>query len=306
MMRPMKKGAISADVLLLVTAAIWGFAFTAQRAGMDYIGPFLYSGIRFFLGALVLVPVWALRARKKAGGKIPRNEIISPKLFKTGVIAGIFLFLGVSFQQVGLLYTTAGKSGFITGLYVIIIPVLGIFWKQSSRVGTWIGAVFAVAGLYLLSFTGSFSIGRGDLLTLASAFFWALHVHAIGRFAGSVDTLQLAIFQYFFCSVASFAVAGFSETGSMQAVWNAALPLLYGGICSVGIAYTLQVVAQKSAPASHAAIIMSLESVFAVLGGFLILGETLSSRGLAGCALMFCGMIISQLSVGRRKAAARD
>jgi drug/metabolite transporter (DMT)-like permease len=299
----MKKAIFGSDTLLLLTAAIWGFAFTAQRAGMDYIGPFLYTGIRFLLGAMVLVPFWVCRSpkyrkQKPARDKLPDASTIV--LVRSGAIAGVFLLLGVSFQQVGLLYTTAGKAGFITGLYVIIVPLLGIIWKQRSRTGTWIGALFAVAGLYFLSVTGGFHIGAGDLLMLASAFFWALHVHVIGRFSKEVDSVKLAVVQYVFCGAVSLIIGFAAETVSLAAVIDAALPISYGGICSVGIAYTLQIVAQKSAPPAHAAIIMSLEGVFAVVGGYLILGETLSPRGFAGCALMLCGMIISQVTVTRR------
>ncbi len=299
----MKKAIFGSDVLLLLTAAIWGFAFTAQRAGMDYIGPFLYTGIRFLLGALVLAPLWVLRSRKYSkADPVPDTpgSNSTTVLIKGGVIAGVFLFLGVSFQQVALLYTTAGKAGFITGLYVIIVPLLGIIWKQRSGSGTWIGAISAMAGLYLLSVTDGFKIDTGDLLVFASAFFWAFHVHVIGRFTRKVDSVKLAVIQYSFCGVVSLIIAFAAETISLEAILDAALPIAYGGICSVGIAYTLQIVAQKSAPPAHAAIIMSLEGVFAVIGGFIILGETLSPRGFAGCALMLCGMIVSQVSVNRR------
>ncbi len=221
----MKKAIFGSDVLLLLTAAIWGFAFTAQRAGMDYIGPFLYTGIRFLLGALVLAPLWVLRSRKYSKAD-PAPDTPASKsntvLIKGGVIAGVFLFLGVSFQQVALLYTTAGKAGFITGLYVIIVPLLGIIWKQRSGSGTWIGAISAMAGLYLLSVTGGFKINTGDLLVLASAFFWAFHVHVIGRFTRKVDSVKLAVIQYSFCGVVSLIIACAAETISLEAIFDAA------------------------------------------------------------------------------------
>jgi drug/metabolite transporter (DMT)-like permease len=291
----MKKGVVRSDVLLLLTAAIWGFAFTAQRAGMDHIGPFLYTGIRFLLGAAVLVPLWIFG--KKETGAAGRQSIRG--LLGGGVLAGAFLFLGVTFQQIGLLYTTAGKAGFITGLYVILVPLLGIIWKQRSHRGTWAGAGLAVVGLYLLSVTGGFRVGTGDLLILASAVFWAFHVHVIGRLSKSQDPVKLAVVQYVFCGALSLLVAVPLEPIEIGAIIDAALPIAYGGICSVGIAYTLQIVAQKSAPPAHAAIIMSLEGVFAVAGGYLILGETLSIRGFLGCGLMLCGMLLSQISVSR-------
>jgi drug/metabolite transporter (DMT)-like permease len=310
----MKREAVTSDALLLITAAIWGFAFTAQRAGMDFIGPFLYSGIRFLLGTAVRAPVWLVRGRRKGRRSNPlqpkpqRPRVLEDaplsKLLKAGAVAGIFLFCGVNLQQVGLLYTTAGKAGFITGLYVIIVPFLGLFLRQRAPAGTWVGAVFAVTGLYLLSFAGVLEINTGDLLMLGSAFCWALHLHAISRFAATIDSVKLATVQYFFCGIFSLVIAVLIEPFSPQAILEAAIPLLYGGACSVGIGYTLQVIAQKSAPTTHAAIIMSLESVFAALGGFLILGETLSARGLAGCGLMLCGMVISQLYIGRARVAA--
>lgn len=304
----MKKAIFGSDALLLLTAGIWGFAFTAQRAGLEYIGPFLFTGVRFILGVVVLAPLLLFRSRRSKLS--PRESdtaslLSTPKLARAGVIAGVFLFLGVSFQQVSLLYTTAGKAGFITGLYVIIVPILGMIWRQRTGTGTWIGAIFAVFGLYLLSVTSGFRIGTGDLLVLAGAFFWAFHVHVIGRYTRKADSVKLAIVQYLFCGIVSLIVAFFTESIAFEPIINAALPIAYGGICSVGIAYTLQIVAQKSAPASHAAIIMSLEGVFAVIGGFLILGETLSPRGFAGCGLMLCGMIISQVTVSRRAVRAK-
>lgn len=293
-MRRMKKGVLRSDVLLLLTAAIWGFAFTAQRAGMDHIGPFLYTGIRFLLGAAVLLPMW-LFADKSGPIRTNRRRFVA-----SGMLAGLFLFLGVTFQQVGLLYTTAGKAGFITGLYVILVPILGVIWRQRSHAGTWTGAALATGGLYLLSVTGGFRIGTGDLLVLASAFFWAFHVHIIGKLTRSMSSVKLAVLQYTFCGVVSLIVAVIFEPVQFRPILDATIPILYGGVCSVGIAYTLQIVAQKSAPPAHAAIIMSLEGVFAVAGGFLILGEILSIRGFAGCGLMLCGMLISQISVARR------
>lgn len=297
--------AFTADALLLLTAIIWGFAFVAQRAGMDYIGPFLYTGIRFLLGALVLVPFLVAKHRRK-----PHNHAIKQKHGArlgagtlAGALAGAVLFLGVSFQQVGLLYTSAGKAGFITGLYVIIVPLLGVLRRQKSRPGTWVGASLAVVGLYFLTVTGGFRIGRGDLLVLISALFWAIHVQIIGWISPKVESLQLAATQFTLCGFAGLIVALISEEIAGRAIIEAALPIAYGGICSVGIAFTLQVVAQKKAPPAHAAIIMSLEGVFAVLGGYLLLNESLSPRGGLGCLLMFGGMVLSQIAV--IKAAAR-
>jgi drug/metabolite transporter (DMT)-like permease len=212
-----------------------------------------------------------------------------------GGLAGFALFMGATLQQVGLVYTTAGKAGFITGLYVVIVPILGLFWKQQSGLGTWFGAILAAAGLYLLTITAQFTIALGDFLELAGAFFWAGHVLIIGWLSPRIDPIKLAFFQYTACSFLSLLTAVITEVITLHGLFLATLPIAYGGLISVGIAYTLQVVAQRYAHPAHAAIILSLEAVFAAFGGWLILGETLSSRGLIGCSLMLAGMLLSQL-----------
>jgi len=222
-----------------------------------------------------------------------------------GALAGLVLFMGASLQQVGLVHTTAGNAGFITGLYVVIVPLLGLFWRQRPDLGTWIGALLAAAGLYLLSVTAAFEIAFGDLLVLVGAFFWAAHVLIIGWLSPRIESIQLACIQFAVCSLLSLITAAALETMTLQGLMGAALPILYGGLLSVGVAYTLQVVAQRDARPAHAAIILSLESVFAALGGWLLLGELLSARALAGCSLMMAGMLLSQLHafVFRRKRA---
>jgi drug/metabolite transporter (DMT)-like permease len=293
-----KKERVINDILLIVTAGIWGLAFTAQRAGMEFLGPFWYNGIRFALGAVSLVPF--LVFRKKAG--VLDSVRAHPWI---GVTAGLFLFTASTFQQVGLLYTTAGKAGFITGLYVVLVPVIGSFLGTTTDSGRWTGALFATAGLYLLSVTEGFSIGAGDALVLGSAVFYAGHVLLLGRYAPRIDTLGLAVFQYLTCSVLSVVGGVVFETVSLQGVLSGWIPVVYGGVFSVGVAYSLQVVAQKKAHPSHAAIILSLEGAFAAVGGFLILGEILSTRDLIGCLLMFMGMIVSQISFfGKRRQKA--
>lgn len=216
-------------------------------------------------------------------------------MFWGGVLTGLALFFGANFQQVGIVYTTAGKAGFITGLYVIIVPIMGMLWGQKTGLETWVGAVLAVVGLYLLSMTGAFAISKGDLLVLICAFFWAIHVHLIGRFSPKVDPIKLASLQFAVCSVLSLIVSFIFETNSLQSVFDAAIPILYAGLMSTGIAYTLQVVAQRKVPPSRAAIILSLEAVFAVIGGWLMLGEVMSLRSLLGCTLMLTGMFFSQI-----------
>ena len=290
----MKEGTLKADILLVLTAMIWGFAFVAQRVGMEYVGPFTFNAVRFALGSLSLLPlIWLQQKRKPA-------EILDKKQNKPvliwGIMAGGALFAGASLQQAGMVYTTAGKAGFITGLYVVIVPLLGLFWKQRPRLSTWLGAILAAVGLYFLSITSEFSISIGDLLVLISAFFWSGHVLLIGWLAPQTDSLKLASAQFAVCSLFSLITALLIETISFSSIWQAMIPILYGGVCSVGIAYTLQIIAQKDAHPAHSAIIMSLEGLFAAIGGWLVLGEVLSMRGLLGCALMLAGMCFSQVS----------
>jgi drug/metabolite transporter (DMT)-like permease len=284
-----------ADSLLMLTAIIWGGAFVAQRVGMDFVGPLTFNGVRFALGALTLLPL-ALRGNKNRGTRQDLdNNFSSKQAILGGGLAGLVLFAGASLQQVGLVYTTAGKAGFITGLYVVIVPILGMLWKQWPGWGASTGAVLAAVGLYFLSVTEKFNLAPGDAWELAGAFMWATHVLILGWLSPKVDVLKLACAQYAVCSCLSLLVAGHTETITVQGLGEATIPILYGGVMSVGIAYTLQVVAQKVAPPTHAAIILSLEAVFAALAGWLILGEVLTTRGLFGCGLMLAGMVVSQL-----------
>jgi drug/metabolite transporter (DMT)-like permease len=288
---------MKSNILLLITAMIWGFAFVAQRSGMEYLGPFTFNAIRFALGGISLVPILLLNRKRQFENKKFLPILSDKVLLKGGIVAGIIIFFGASFQQGGIVYTTAGKAGFITGLYIIIVPILGLMFKQKTSAGTWIGAFVAVVGLYLLSVTSDLSIGLGDHLVLASALFWAMHVLWISRISPKTDPIQLAFFQFILCSVLSLIAALIYEVSTLQNIIDAAVPILYAGVVSVGIAYTLQVVAQREAHPSHAAIIMSLESVFAVIGGWIVLNESIALRGLIGCALMLAGMILSQLSL---------
>jgi len=289
----MKSQAIRADLLMLLAAAIWGFAFVAQREGMETMGPFLFNTARFFIGTVFLFPiVWYLSKKKKTQDN---KETSTKKLLFAGFIAGLFLFIASSFQQVGIQYTTAGKAGFITGLYIFFVPLIGIFLGQRTGSGTWLGAFIAVIGLYLLSINEDFSIAKGDLLQLICAVFFAAHVLVIGYVAKKMDPLKLSLIQYFVSGILSLFIAVSIEVITWQMIVDTAIPLLYAGIMSIGVGYTLQVVAQQHAKSSHAAIILGLEGAFAVLGGWLILDENLSTRGLIGCALMLTGMFLSQL-----------
>jgi drug/metabolite transporter (DMT)-like permease len=293
----MDKRVLRADWLLLLTAVIWGSAFVAQRAGMQYVGAFTFNGIRFALGLLVLLPLVlrAPRERKHNAVSGNRQQAFRRPALWGGALAGLVLFTAAGLQQLGLVHTTAGKAGFITGLYVIIVPILGLFWGLKSAKGGWLGACLAVAGLYLLSVTKDFTLAPGDLLVLLGAFFWAGHVLVVGWLSPRVNRLRLACAQYTVCSALSLIAAELTEKIILESVLQAAVPILYGGVISVGMAYTLQVVAQRYAPPAHAAIILSLEAVFAAAAGWLILGEVMSARGMIGAGLMLAGMLTAQL-----------
>lgn len=263
---------------------------------MEHIGPFTYNGLRFALGVLSLLPLlWIYRRLT-----VPVNPGSWRSAWRGGLLAGLLLFAGASLQQIGIVYTTAGKAGFITGLYVVIVPLIGLLWGHRIPWGTWIGAALAVIGLYLLTLADSLILADGDGLVLISAFFWAGHVLTIGWLSGRhVEPMLLACLQFVVCAVLSLIVAALIEPISLDGLWAAALPILYGGVLSVGVAFTLQVVAQRDTPPAHAAIILSLETVFAALGGGWLLHETLSGRGITGCILMFAGMLLSQQSLAR-------
>ncbi len=293
----MKPETLKSNLLLLLTAAIWGFAFVAQRMGMDHVGPFTFNGVRFALGSLSLTPLLVISGRRRRIYEGVAPQAGPRTVFWGGMVAGLALFAGASLQQVGLVFTTAGKAGFITGLYVVIVPIMGLIWRQRPDLGTWAGALLAVVGLYLLSVTQDFTIAFGDFLVLIGAFFWAAHVHILGWLSPRIDSIKLAFLQFCACSLLSLITAVATEVITLAGLWAAALPIFYGGVCSVGVAYTLQVVAQRDAHPTHAAIILSLEAVFAALGGWMVLGEVLSMRGLVGCGLMLAGMLLSQLEL---------
>jgi drug/metabolite transporter (DMT)-like permease len=293
--------ALKSDLLLLLAALIWGFAFTAQRVGMEYMGPFLFNGIRFGLGAIVLGAFISVRKNREI--EIHPDYLHRQKrtLTQGGIIAGLLVFAGASLQQTGMIYTTAGNAGFITGLYVVFVPILGLFIRHQPAITVWIGAVLAAAGMYFLSVTGDFQVSKGDLFVLGCAFVWAFHVLYISRVSPRVDALKLALIQYIVTSLLSMIIAFLFEKIVWQAILDAAMPILYSGLFSVGIGYTLQIVGQKKAPPARAAIILSSEAVFAAFGGWLILHEMISTRALTGCALMLTGMVLAQI---RRKNLA--
>jgi len=294
---------LKSDLLLLVAAFLWGTTFVAQRMGMDHVGPMSYNALRFAVGALSLLPITLLFR----GSSIGDGSSCSTRFLVYGSgLAGLVLFGGASMQQIGLIYTTAGKAGFITNLYVVLVPLAGLFLGHRVGPAVWAGAVLVIIGLYLLSVTESFTIGRGDLFVLIGAFFWAVHVHLIGHLAKRANPLHAAGIQFLVCSALSLLVAVLFEQTTLAGIRAATLPILYAGIFSAGVAFTLQIVCQRTSPPAHAAIVMSLETIFAALAGYLILNERLTGRDLAGCALMLAGLITVQLPLLLNSPTARQ
>ena len=283
-----------ANLLLLLTAIIWGFAFVAQRSSMDHIGPFTFNAIRFLIGGLALVPLMLILDRRRAAAQAPVVAFGNRGLLIGGALAGAVIFAAATLQQMGITSTTAGKAGFITSLYVVLVPLLGLALGHRPPAAVWAGAVLATVGLYFLTIEGGWRMAWGDALVLAGAFLWAGHVLLIGHLSPGTDPVKLAFLQFMACAALSALAAVLTETTSMDALRAALAPILYAGIMSVGVGYTLQVIAQGHARPADAAILLSLEAVFAVIGGWLLLGEQLSARALFGCALMLVGILISQ------------
>ena len=293
----MQKTSLKANLLLLITAAIWGFAFVAQKKGMDYVGPFTFNTARFFVGVLSLLPVFWFFRQAQSRASI---ETVKRKLpIKESLALGVLMFCGLSLQQVGLVTASASKAGFLTGTYVLLVPLLGIFVARSVNAIVWLAVVIAMFGLYMLSVKADaeniWSMEFGDVLILSSSIFWALHVLLVDRLVHSHDAMQLSILQFVFCTAFSLLAALALESIDLSAVFEAWQPILYVGILSTGVAFTLQIIAQKEAHPSHTAIIMCMEGVFAVIGGYLWLNEIISGRVLLGCTLMLAAMLLAQI-----------
>jgi drug/metabolite transporter (DMT)-like permease len=281
-----------ATFMMWLTAAIWGFAFVAQRKGMESLGPFAFNGIRFIIGGLALIPLMIYLKKKH-----PRREKIKFKHLIHTLPVGVVLFAASALQQAGMQWTTAGKAGFITGLYVVLVPVIGLFIRQKIHRQLWIGAFFAAAGLYLLSVNDAFQVNKGDLLVLVSAVLWAVHVQLINHMLKSKEPLSISFFQFIICGILSLITMIILEKPEMSGIIKASIPLAYGGFISVGIAYTLQVVAQQYVEPAKASIILSFETVFAAMGGFIILNEHFTERNIFGILFMFIGIIIVQIKI---------
>lgn len=292
----MHRETLRADLLLLIVAAIWGSGFVAQRAAMESMGPFLFTSARFWIGALVLVPIVLWRG----SGRGWTREI------RGGLTLGLVMTAAAGAQQMGLVTTTASRAGFITGLYVLGVPAIGLLLGQAVRTGHMVGAAIAAAGLVLLSGDLAGGIVTGDLLVLLCAGLWALHVVLIGQLAPRADPVRLAFVQFVVVGLVAGLLAGVLERDQELDLAGALLPLSYSGVFAIGVAFTLQIVAQRSAPATHAAVLMSLESVFGAVFGVLLLAERLAPAEIAGCTLMLAGCLVSQLWPHRRSRAERD
>lgn len=289
------KNKTAGTISLLLATVIWGFAFIAQSVGMDHIGPFTFQSVRCALAVAFLFPFSFLTGRKSSSFSASINKWKDPTLWKAGCICGCALFAAASLQQVGLVSTDAGKAGFITAMYIVLVPILGLFLGQKPSAGAIVSVLLAVVGLYLLSCMGSSGINRGDLLIMGCALAFAVQIRCIDRFAGSIDGIRLNCVQSLVVTVLSIPFALFTETIDFSQIWACRSSLLFAGVLSMGVAYSLQIIGQKHLEPTPASLIMSLESVFAVLGGWLILHETMTPWETIGCCLVFCAVILSQL-----------
>lgn len=296
---------VRGNILLFITALIWGSAFVAQSKGMDHLGPFTYNAVRTLIGGIVLLPVAAFFGRGRKSGQPPLSLAEKKKLARAtligGICCGLALFVASSFQQYGLKFTTAGKAGFITALYIVIVPVLGLFFRRKVRKAVWACVAVAVAGFWLLCIKEDFSLGLGDLLVLICAFFFSIHIMVIDHFTPKVDCIKMSCIQFFTAGLVCLIPAFIFETPTFSAIWDARWSILYAGVLSSGVGYTLQILGQRDTEPTVATLLMSLESVFAALAGWLLLNESLSAKELVGCVLVLGAVVFAQIPLPRRK-----
>ena len=282
------------NLMLLITAMIWGSAFVAQSKGMEYIGPFTFNFFRNFVGGFVLLPVIAIFNRGKTYEPAEKKSLDKNTLIG-GICCGIVLFIASSFQQYGLVYTTAGKAGFITALYIVIVPLLGLFMGRKVPKIIWGCVALAITGFWLLCIKEGFTVGIGDLMVLICAFFYSTHIVTIDRFSPKADGIKMSCIQFFTAGVLSLLPMLLWETIHMPSVMDAMWTILYAGVLSSGVAYTFQIIAQKYTEPTVATLLMSLESVFAALFGWIILSEKMAGKELFGCVLVFIAVILAQI-----------
>lgn len=291
---------VKGNLMLLLTSIIWGSAFVAQVKGMDHVGPFTFNSVRNFVAGLALLIVIALFGKKLSPDNTaehPQTTVHNDRstLIKGGIYCGMILFVASFFQQSGVQYTTAGKAGFITTLYIVIVPILGLFIGKKVDKKIWICVLIAASGLYLLSIKGDFDISKGDALIFVCAIFFSFHILVIDHFSPKVDGIKMSCIQFFVCGSLNTISMVFFESPTVSNIMMASVPILYAGLLSSGVGYTLQIIGQKDTDPTIASLILSLESVFAVLAGAVILGEVLTSREKIGCILIFVAIIIAQI-----------
>lgn len=281
--------------MLLLTAFIWGTAFVAQSVGMDYLEPFTFNGVRCLIGAIALLPcIWFFNRGKEKENKI-NDENAKRDLIKGGIACGILLFAASSLQQIGLVYTAAGKVGFITAFYIVLVPVFGIFLHKKIGWKVWTAVAIALAGLYFLCITEAFTIGVGDIYVFLCALIFSVHILVVDHYAPKVDGVKLSCIQFLVAGIVSIPFMLILESPKMGNMMTSWFPLIYAGVFSCGIAYTLQILGQKNVNPAIASLILSLESCFSVLSGWVILGERLSARETIGCIMMFAAIILAQI-----------
>lgn len=299
----MEKKEVGSAALLFLAAFIWGVAFVAQSVGMDYVGPFTFNGCRFLIGGLVLAPFAWMREKKYQKSNTYQSMSTEEQkkhrsvTLQGGLCCGAAICIASSFQQAGMLYTSVGKAGFITALYIILVPVMGIFLKKKVTPIVWIGVILAAVGIYFLCITESFSINYGDFLVFICAVCFSFHILIIDYFAPKADGVALSCIQFWVSGIVCMSIAIFKENPQIPSVIAAAVPILYAGVMSCGVAYTLQIIGQKNMKPTVASLILSLESVISVLAGWVILHEVLNSRQIFGCILVFAAVILAQLPV---------
>lgn len=296
------KQQIKSSLILLLTATIWGVAFVAQSVGMEYIGPFTFNAIRCVLGGMVLIPVILVLKKKKETGAENQGKEDKKTLWMGGIACGVILCIASNLQQFGIMEASVGKSGFFTALYIVMIPVIGIFIGKRPEIKLWFCVALAVVGMYLLCMKdGSFTIERADIMLLLCALAFSFHILVVDYFSPKVDGVKMSCIQFFVCGVLSAVGMLFTETPDISNIQAAWLPLLYAGLLSCGVGYTLQIVGQKGINPVIASLIMSLESVISALAGWVILGQVLSPKEILGCVLMFVAIIITQIPIGNKK-----
>ena len=279
-------------LMLLAASFFWGTTFVAQILGMDGLGPYTYAAARFALGVLFVGALWFLYRDKRAE---QRRAGTFRSGFRAGIPVGLAMFVGVTLQQVALLYTTAGKTAFITTVYIVLVPLAAVLLGQRVRAVQWGGAVLAFAGVYFLSAHGETTINTGDLLVLVCSFFWMAQILLIDRYARAVDAIELCFMQMIVCTIGSAVLAAIYESFAWSDIWSAAVPILYAGLFSCGVAYTCQILGQAYVEPTQAAILMSTEAIFAAVAGWIVLGETMSGVQLLGCALLLGGALMAQV-----------